>query len=113
MLISETQYAAAFYNGQGDNDGYHIFDDIGCMVRGLRSARTEPQKVWVHDLPSTSWISADSATFVYSRAISTPMSYGYVAFRDAGTARAYAAEHSGHVIEGFEAVAKAMEEIAK
>lgn len=110
MLISEPQYAAAYFDNEG-TDGYHIFDDIGCMVRKLKAAKAI--RVWVHDLPSSAWIVADSATFVYSSHITTPMNYGYVAFRDPATAASYAKFHDGRLVAKFADVALAMEDLAK
>jgi copper chaperone NosL len=110
MLISESQYAAAYFDGVG-TDGYHIIDDIGCMVRKLKAAT--PKRTWVHDLASNAWVEADSATFVYSSHITTPMSYGYVAFRSRQAAEAYAAEHQGHVLASLSEVVHSMEDLAK
>ena len=115
MLVSETQYAAAYFDGQAGNDGYHIFDDIGCRVRKLRAVNraSTVQKIWVHDLPGNAWLASDSATFVYSSHINTPMNYGYVAFRDPRVAEQYASQHNGHVIRDYNAMVQAMQEIAK
>lgn len=112
MLISETQYAAAIYDASTDA-GYRVFDDIGCMVRHMKSNRATPAHSWVHDFPSNTWTRSDSATYVYARGIATPMNYGYVAFRDRTAAERFAGSHGGRVIADFTGVMNTMEEIAQ
>jgi hypothetical protein len=112
MLVSETQYAAAYYDASSDA-GYRIFDDIGCMVRHLKSTRTTPSLSWVHDFSRNSWIRTDSATYVYSRGITTPMNYGYVAFRVRSEAERFASAHNGRVLADLAGVMNALDEIAQ
>jgi copper chaperone NosL len=112
MLISETQYAAAYYD-TSMGAGYRIFDDIGCMVRQLKATRATPALSWVHDFPSNTWTRSDSATYVYSHSISTPMNYGYIAFRDRTAAKRFADAHSGRVLARFLEVMATMEDLAK
>ena len=98
MLISEPAYATAFR--VGDND--LIFDDAGCMLDELSSdGSIKPDKIWVKDMNTDQWIEAHAAHYAYSKALKTPMGFGYVAFSSTPHADASAAKVNGLVLSGF------------
>ncbi len=88
MIITEARFAAA-YSFEGDS---RIFDDIGDMiVYGIRTGELTPDTpAWVHDYHSGEWIDADTAWFVRSAGLVTPMDHDLVAFATRETAVAVA-----------------------
>jgi len=80
MLISAPEYAAAYRAGRRTA----VFDDIGCLLRGLDQAglataadpsaapAPEAAEVWFLDSDQR-WIAADDAVFVQSPQLETPM----------------------------------------
>ena len=88
MAISEKRYAAEFI----DIDGRPFkFDDIGCMVNFMQS-KGNKQRIrgyFVMDFNDRHWLKADTAYYVRSSELKTPMGSGIVAFKDeAGAAEA-------------------------
>lgn len=105
MLISETEYAAAFSMGDAHGDAsIEVFDDIGCMLQRIQTASSQPTHVWVRDLTTDRWIDGATAAFVHTTKIRTPMSFGYVAYAGQTEADASAERHTGTVIQGWKAV---------
>ena len=97
MLISEPLYAAAF---QVKGAEPRIFDDIGCLRKAARS-QAAPVAFWFHDADSREWIAGETAVFVSSTGIHTPMGGGVIAFRDRAAADRAAALHRGRVIDSI------------
>src|ERR1043165_497770 len=80
MLVSETKFAAAFEDSDGN---MQIFDDIGCMLTVLRSKQKLPEHIWVRDYRQDEWIEANAATFVSSQKLGTTQNYRFVALTKA------------------------------
>ena len=78
MIISESRFAAAAYDGEG---AAHRFDDIGCLLRFVRSTQGAPGRVWVHVYQGEGWLRVEEALFLRSREIHTAMGSGIVAMR--------------------------------
>ncbi|GIX48543.1 MAG: hypothetical protein KatS3mg131_2754 [Candidatus Tectimicrobiota bacterium] len=95
MLISEPRYAAAYVTRQGE---VRRFDDIGDMLLYDAAHGEEVLRFWVHDYATAAWLPAAQAVFVYSRALSTPMAHGIVAFGDPQPARELAARVQGEIL---------------
>ena len=103
MLISEVAYAAAY---QAPGADARVFDDIACMLEGLqrdgvgRESGTD-LRVWFHDAGDGRWIDGETAVFVVSPEIKTPMGGGIIAYRDLAGAEQAAARHHGKVVRSL------------
>jgi copper chaperone NosL len=103
MIISEPRFATATVLEDGTS---HKFDDIGDMV--LYHFDHPDQKVkayFAHDYNSQEWIRAETATFVASDQIKSPMGHGLAAFLKSSDAESFASEVNGKVMnfEGLRA----------
>lgn len=100
MLISEPLYAAA---SQAPGEAPRVFDDIGCL---RNAARSEPEglHIWVHDAADGEWIDGDSARFVSSTEIRTPMGGGILAYRRSADAEQSAQKHHGQSFASWPAL---------
>jgi len=95
MIISEPAYAAAYRTADGDE---RLFDDIGEMVLYNREHNEQVVAFWVHDLATHEWLRADSAHYVVSPSIHTPMDFGVAALGTEADARQQAAQVMGRVL---------------
>ena len=98
MFVSEPAFAAA-YRADGET---RIFDDIGCLIEAVQKER-EPGRArfWFHDLQSAAWIAGETATFVRTTHLHTPMGGSLVAYRDRRQAHDAAKQSHGQVIGGL------------
>jgi copper chaperone NosL len=96
MIISEAKFAAATIMLNGEP---HKFDDISEMIKYHMMDHPEAQvKVWfVHDYPSKEWMRGETAFFVLSPKLKTPMGGGVAAFRDQAAAKKFAIDLEGKV----------------
>ena len=103
MITSEERHAAAYVTSDGQG---HIFDDIGDMVQ-LHLDKHEEDVVafFVHDYEDEAWIRAETAFFVRSDEVNTPMLSGLAAFASSENAEALAAEFQGEVLSFDEVMA--------
>lgn len=90
MIVSEERpsAAAAVDVGNGRIET-RVYDDIGCLLRD-RGVETFAAR-WVHDQEDGNWIPADTACFVLSSRLRTPMGSGVAAFASRERARSFAA----------------------
>jgi copper chaperone NosL len=96
MIVSDAKFAAATLL---TNDEYRKFDDIGEMVTYHMDHPEQQVKAWfVHDHTSEAWIRGETAFFVLSEQLQTPMGSGVAAFEKKDDAEAFAAETSGKVL---------------
>ncbi|MDX1614372.1 MAG: nitrous oxide reductase accessory protein NosL [Candidatus Promineifilaceae bacterium] len=95
MIISEARYAAAYLTADGQP---RRFDDIGGMLAYQRDSTDDVASAWVHDYQTAAWIAAEEATYVVAGEY-TPMGSGIVAFATAETARQWAQDHEGIVLD--------------
>jgi copper chaperone NosL len=95
MFVSEMAYAAA-YHVHGSEP--RVFDDIGCMLKALRSEMGSPAAVWLQDAAGSGWLDAADAALVVSPRVRTPMSGGVLAYREPAAAEKAAATHRGEVM---------------
>jgi copper chaperone NosL len=108
MIISDERFAAAMIVRTPSGTQARKFDDVGEMLAyGAENPQFEVVRRYVHDYVSLEWIMADSATFVRSSGLATPMGYGLVAFADASAADALAREIDGQVLT-FDALRTAL-----
>ncbi len=95
MIVSEETYAAAYVTGDGQG---HAFDDIGDMVQSHLTMQEDVSAFFVHDHESKDWMRAETAHYVLSSALPTPMLSGLAAFASAKKAADFAAEVRGNVL---------------
>ena len=97
MAISEKQYAAELIDGEGQASK---FDDIGCMLNFVKrgSVSVTAASFFVMDFDQRQWIKADSAYYVRSSELTTPMNGGIIAFRDQSKAQAAAGKYHGKLL---------------
>jgi nitrous oxide reductase accessory protein NosL len=95
MIISEERHAAAYVTEDGHG---HAFDDIGDMLRAHREMQEEVTAFFVHDYEDRAWIRAETAHYVLSANLTTPMASGLAAFSAPEGAKALAAELQGQVL---------------
>jgi copper chaperone NosL len=98
MFVSEPVYAAAYQAGGNEP---RVFDDIGCMLKAIRTETASPITVWLQDAAGAGWIDAQAATIVASPRIPTPMSGGLLAYADAAAAERAAAAHGGRLLRSL------------
>ena len=92
MIISEQRFAAVFRTDDGQA---RRFDDLGCLRDYLRKHDETPAQIWVSDYHTGVWLKADSAFFVRSPEVATPMAHGIVAFSSREEANSFSASHQG------------------
>jgi copper chaperone NosL len=101
MIISQPKYASSFAYEESEGRFKSLpFDDIGDML-GHMQAHSDllPVGVWVHDYDSEEWIEAETAYFVHSSAIKSPMGHGIAAFADKAAAERLATETAGEILD--------------
>ncbi len=101
MIISQPKYASSFAYAESEGRFKNLpFDDIGDMLAYMRKhSDLIPMGVWVHDYASEAWIDAESAFYVHSSTIKSPMGHGIAAFADKTAAEQLAAETGGQVLD--------------
>jgi copper chaperone NosL len=95
MIISDPRYAAGYLTSDGED---HIFDDIGNMAVSHLQKQDEVRAFFVHDYGDQRWIRAETAHYVLSPKLVTPMLHGLAAFDTPEKAQALAAELEGKVL---------------
>ena len=102
MIISEERHAAAYVADDGHG---HVFDDIGDMVQLHLQEQDEVVAFFVHDYQDGAWIRAETAHYVRSDGVTTPMFSGLAAFASSEQAEALADELQGQVLSFDEVLA--------
>ena len=77
------------------------FDDIGCMANFIKQKRNNAtvQATFVMDFDRREWLKAESAFYVRSSELRTPMNGGIVAFKDQSGTEAAIAKYHGTKLE--------------
>jgi copper chaperone NosL len=79
MTLTDHRFAAEVITRTGK---VVTFDDVGCLRAWLAADRGPPARVWVADFTvPDEWLPADSAVYLHSDTIRTPMASGLVAVR--------------------------------
>lgn len=92
MIISDERYAAGYLTAAGDE---FIFDDIGDMFKHHQQQPAAVTAFFVHDHNEHTWIRAETAVYVLSPDLPTPMLSGLAAFAGEAEASRFAAEAGG------------------
>lgn len=79
MTIEDPRFAAELLTRTGKAV---VFDDVGCLAAWLGEHDTPVASSWVASFTTRdTWLPADSAVYVQSPALSTPMGSGLAALR--------------------------------
>ena len=96
MLISDVKFAAASVEEDG---AARKFDDIGDLLDYYADHTGAQVKAYfVHDYASEKWQRAETAFFIVSPQIQTPMAHGIAAYADRAAAEAAAQKVEGRVV---------------
>jgi len=88
MIISDPRFAAATLTQDGVMSK---FDDAGGMFNfHAKHPELEVRAWFVHDYHTEEWTRGETAFFVKSPDVQSPMGYGIAAFNDRGAAEAFA-----------------------
>ena len=92
MLISDIRFSAQLLSPEQETKK---FDDVVCLLNYLATqSQSGEEAIYVHLFQQKGWTKAQSATYLVSENISTPMGSGICAFLDRGEAE-YAKETYG------------------
>ena len=99
MIVSDQRFAAAVVLEMPDGERRPAaFDDIGCMLDYEREHHDGKVLArFVKDVTTSQWISADKATFVRGKSITSPMASGIAATATPQAAAKFATEHNASV----------------
>lgn len=90
MIISEPRFASATLLANGE---YRKFDDIGDLVQYHSDHPDQTVRAYfAHDYRTEEWIRAETAFYVQSPQIDSPMGHGVAAFAKKDDAQAFAQE---------------------
>jgi copper chaperone NosL len=101
MSIVEERSAAAARVQTPDGPDVLLFDDLGCLIDLESSAQVpalEMTERWTRDYGSRKWTRAETATFVFSEKIRTPMGSWIAAFAAPAVAEASHREVGGELL---------------
>lgn len=103
MTIADPRFTAEAISKNGKTI---VFDDVGCLAAWL-GERTEPHaSTWVTSfVDRETWISADSAVYLQSDSLRTPMSSGLIALRPGPEADSVRAALGGALLSWSEVLA--------
>ena len=94
MIVSEERYAAGYITQAGQE---HIFDDIGDLVQARLKNPEAATAIFAHEYDNHTWIKAETAYYIKSDNLPTPMLSGIAAFASAERAQDFATELNGQL----------------
>lgn len=99
MIISDERYAAALWVREAPGEERPMrFDDVGEMLQWQREhgeGLPISSFVWTYD--TRLWLPAESAIYVHSAEMQTPMAFGIAACSTREEAQALAEAHTGQI----------------
>lgn len=95
MIINDPRFATAAVVQGGDP---LLFDDIGDYLAYQQAHHLAPRAVFVHDYRTREWLRAETAWYLLSPNVKTPMGWGLAAFSDESGARQLQAKVSGEIL---------------
>jgi len=99
MIISDDRFAAGLVVEQERGYETRSFDDIGCLLAYEDEHPDEPPAArYVRDFRTRAWRVAETAVYLHSGHLHTPMAFGLAALATEADARALAGEYPGDVI---------------
>lgn len=102
MIISDEHYAAGYITQAGED---YVFDDIGGMIQAYLKQQDDVAAFFVHDYEDVTWIRAETAHYVLSDDLPSPMLFGLAACASPEKAAALAADVGGSVLTFEEVLA--------
>lgn len=97
MIIDDPRFAAVYRLEDGTD---RRFDDLGGLVLyGRETGELETALVWVSDFEDETLIDAETAHFVPTRGVASPMGHGILAFSERDRAEEMANSLDGEVID--------------
>lgn len=99
MPISEDRCCSALEVTLAGTASTRLYDDLGCQFEEERdSPELTVTRRWVRDYVAGGWIDGDTAAYVMSETIKTPMSHGIVATTPGDAATQLAGKSQGRVL---------------
>lgn len=96
MIIDDPRFAATYRTDEG---AVMKFDDLGGLILHSReTGELSRADVWVSDFDLETFIQADSAFYVPTVGVASPMGHGILAFADRARAEDMASKLEGQVI---------------
>ena len=102
MIISEDRFSSAITVRRGSRVSHLLFDDVGEMLAAPRPAADE-MRWWSHDAGTRQWIDAETAVFLFSEKLMTPMGTGVAAYATKEAAEQARTVWPGEIVEFTEA----------
>ncbi len=99
MSIVEEHSACALLVLEHDRREYKLFDDLGCLLDHEREHHPQTVERHTHDYATKRWISADSARYLMSESVRTPMGSWIAAYADDAAAEAAREKLGGKVFD--------------
>ena len=100
MIISDDRYAAGLVVGNDGGYETRAFDDIGCLLAYEDEHPDEAVAArYVHDFRTRTWRDADTAAYLHSGHLHTPMAFGLAALATEADAHTLAGEYPGDVLD--------------
>lgn len=97
MIIDDARFAAAYRSADGTE---FKFDDLGgLIIHSRENGGPEDAQVWVSDFDEKTLIEAESAHYVPTLGVASPMGHGILAFADHGRAMKTAVDLGGEVVD--------------
>lgn len=100
MIVSDERFAAAVIveTARGRHEA-HAFDDIGCMMDYAAPDHDRIVAHYVHDVEAPGWIDAETAWFLRSDQLHTPMAFGLASTGSRADAEALRERYPGDVLD--------------
>lgn len=95
MIISDERYAAGYITEDGQE---RIFDDLAGMFVAHLEKQEDVRAFFVHDYEDSNWIRAETAYYVLSEELPTPMLFGLAACSSSEKAEKLANDVGGQVL---------------
>jgi copper chaperone NosL len=104
MIINEARFAAAITVDDAGTRERRLFDDVGDMLdHEIAHPDLKIVARYVHLYQDEGWTAAESAQYLLSEAVTTPMASGIIAFRDAASRDAAKTKNGGRSMTWAEA----------
>jgi copper chaperone NosL len=96
MTIADPRFSAQLLTRTGRAIS---FDDVGCLAAWMQENPVEVNAVWVVDFVDHRWLPADSAVYLRSDSLHTPMASGLAALRPGAEFDSVAARLGGERLD--------------